>query len=77
MFYIQHSTVAGLWQYKYKHFPRTMYYIWLLIIVTSCTASHCSDDSFITKKYTRTTYRVSDEDFDSLFTDAVVTRFRI
>ena len=54
-----------------------MHYIWLLIIVTSCTASHCSADSFIINTYNRTTYRVSDEDFDSLFTDAVVTRSRI
>ena len=61
----------------YKHFPRTMYYIWLLLIATSCTAAHCSADSFILKTYTRTTYRVSDEDFHSLFTDAVVTKSKI
>ena len=51
-----------------------MYYIWLLMIVTA--GQQCAD-SFIIKTYNRTTYRVSDEDFDSLFTEAVVTRFRI
>ena len=51
----------------YKHLALTMSYIVLLMIVTSCIAS-------LTKEaYNRTTYRVSDEDYDSLFTDAVVT----
>ena len=43
-----------------------MSYIVLLMIVTSCTAS-------LTKEaYNRTTFRVSDEDFNSLFANAVV-----
>ena len=55
----------------YKCFPHIMYYIWLLIIVASCTAAQqCADSS---NTYNRTTYRVSDEDFSNLFTDAGVT----
>ena len=50
-----------------------MYYIWLLIIVTSCTAAQRCADLSNMNTYNRTTYRVSDEDFHSLFTDAVVT----
>ena len=42
--------------------------IWFTMIVILCTASLTKDT------YTGTTYRVSDEDFDALFTDAVVTR---
>ena len=61
----------------YKHFPHAMYYIWLLMIVTSCTAAQRCANSSSTYTYTRTTYRVSDEDFNSLFTNAVVTTSRI
>ena len=61
----------------YKHFPHKMYYIWLLMIVTSCTAAQRCDDLFNMNTYNRTTDRVSDEDFDSLFTDASLTRFKI
>ena len=61
----------------YAHFPHTMYYVWLLLIVTSCTAAQRCADSSNMNTYNRTTYRVSDEDFDSLFTDAVVTRSSI
>ena len=43
------------------------------MIVTSCTAAQRCADSYSKNTYTRTTYRVSDEDFNSLFTDAVVT----
>ena len=43
------------------------------MIVTSCTAAQRCADSTINNKYHRITYRVSDEDFDNLFTDAVVT----
>ena len=43
------------------------------MIVTSCTAAQRCADSFNKNTYNKTTYRVSDEDFDSLFTDAVVT----
>ena len=57
----------------YKHFPHIMYYIWLLLIVTSCTAAQRCSDSSNKHLYNRTTYRVSDEDFGNLFTDAVVT----
>ena len=59
----------------YKHFPHTMYYTWLLMIVISCTAAQrCADSSNInTHMYNRTTFRVSDEDFYSLFANAVVT----
>ena len=47
------------------------------MIVTSCTAAQrCADSSSI-NTYTRTTYRVSDEDFDNLFTDADVTTSKI
>ena len=53
--------------------PHTMYYIWLLMIVTSCAAAQRCADSSNKNTYTRTTYRVSDEDFNSLFTDAGVT----
>ena len=51
----------------YKHFTHTMYPIFVLMIVTSCSASLTKDT------YTGTTFRVSDEDFDCLFTNAVVT----
>ena len=61
----------------YKHFPHTMYYVWLLLIVTTCTAAERCADLSNKNTYNRTTYRVSDEDFDSLFTDAVVTTSRI
>ena len=61
----------------YKYFPHTMYYIWFLIIVTSCTAAQRCDDLFNINTYTRSTYHVSDEDFSNLFTDAVVTRSKI
>ena len=44
-----------------------MSYIFVLMMVASCAASLTKDT------YTGTTFRVSDEDFDSLFTDAVVT----
>ena len=54
-----------------------MYYVWLLLIVTSCTAAQRCADSSNKHLYSKTTYRVSDEDFDSLFTDAVVTTSRI
>ena len=47
------------------------------MIVTSCTAAQRCANSTINNKYHRTTYRVSDEDFNSLFTDAVVTMHRI
>ena len=47
------------------------------MILTSCTAAQQCTDSFILKKSTRTRYRVSDEDFHSLFTNAVVTRSSI
>ena len=50
-----------------------MYYIWLFMIVTSCTAAQRCADSANKNTYNRTTYRVSDEDFNNLFTDAVVT----
>ena len=50
-----------------------MYYTWLLLIVTSCTAAQRCADSSNKNTYTRTTYRVSDEDFDSLITNSVVT----
>ena len=52
----------------YKHFPHTMYPIIFFMIVTSCAASLTKDT------YTGTTFRVSDEDFDCLFTNAVVTK---
>ena len=39
----------------------------MIVLITSCTASLTKDT------YTWTTFRVSDEDFNSLFTDAVVT----
>ena len=61
----------------YKHFPHIMYYILVLMIVTSCTSAQRCADSFITNTYNRTTYRVSDEDFDTLFTDASLTRSKI
>ena len=61
----------------YQHFPHIMYYIWLLMIVTSCTAAQRCADSSNKNTYTRTTYRVSDEDFNSLFTNAVVTTSKI
>ena len=47
------------------------------MVVTSCTAAQLCGDSLNKNTYNRTTYRVSDEDFDSLFTDAVVTRSSI
>ena len=50
-----------------------MYYIWILMIITSCTAAQRCADSSNKHLYSKTTYRVSDEDFDSLFTDAVGT----
>ena len=43
------------------------------MIVTSCTAAQRCADSSNMNTYNKTTYRVSDENFDSLFTDAVVT----
>ena len=55
----------------YKHFTHTMYTIFFFMIVTSCSASLTKDT------YTGTTFRVSDEDFDSLFTNAVVTKSSI
>ena len=55
----------------------TMYSIWLLLIVTSCTAAQRCADLSNKNTYNRTTYRVSDEDFDSLFRKAVVTTSRI
>ena len=54
-----------------------MHYIWLLMIVTSCTAAQRCADSSNKHLYNKESYRVSDEDFDSLFTDAVVTTSRI
>ena len=57
----------------------TMYYIWLLLIITSCTvtaAQQCADLSH-KNIYNKTTYLVSDEDFDNLFRKAVVTTSRI
>ena len=50
-----------------------MYYIWLLMVVISCTAAQRCADSSNNHLYSKETYRVSDEDFDSLLTDAVVT----
>ena len=47
------------------------------MIVTSCTAAQRCADSTNKNTYTRTTYRVSDDDFNSLFTDAVVTMHKI
>ena len=47
------------------------------MIVTSCTAAQRCADSTINNKYHRTTYRVSDEDFNSLFTNTVVTTSKI
>ena len=43
------------------------------MIVTSCTAAQRCANSSNKNTYTMITYRVSDEDFDNLFTDAVVT----
>ena len=43
------------------------------MIVTSCTAAQRCADSSSKYTYTGTKYRVSDEDFENLFTDAVVT----
>ena len=54
-----------------------MYYIWLLLIVTSCTAAQRCAESSNKNTYGKKTYRVSDEAFHSLFTDAVVTTSRI
>ena len=50
-----------------------MSYIGLLLIVISCTAAQQCADSSNKHLYSKATYRVSDEDFESLFTDAVVT----
>ena len=61
----------------YKHYPHIMYYIWLLLIVTSCTAAQRCDDSFNINTYTRSTYHVSEDDYNSIFTNAVVTTSKI
>ena len=61
----------------YRHFPHIMYYIWFLLIVTSCTAAQQCANSSNENTYNKTTYPVSDEEFDSLFTGAVVTTFRV
>ena len=50
---------------------------WLLMIVTSCTAAQRCADSSNKHLYSKTRYRVSNEDYNSLFTDAVVPASRI
>ena len=62
--------------WTYKHFPHIMYYIWLLIIVASCTAAQRCANSSNMNTYNKKTYHVSGLAFDRLFTDAVVTRSR-
>ena len=47
------------------------------MIVTSCTAAQQCANSFNKNTYNETKYRVSDEDFSNLFTNAVVTTSKV
>ena len=61
---------------RFRNTSHTMHYIWILIIVTLCAAAQRCTDSSNMNTHNRTPYRVSDEDFDILFTNAVVTTSR-